>query len=93
MADKPCNTCLNFDQITRGKNRPTAHGRCIPRSVYPAVEQRGQSFPPGCARAEPGERAEPYIVMGAKIIPSCDLYRARPTPKPAVTKPINKRVR
>jgi hypothetical protein len=77
MADKPCNTCANYDPIVRGRIRVAKHGRCIPRSTYPAKEQHGQSFPPGCARAEPGELAKPHIVVGSNIVRACELYRAK----------------
>lgn len=77
MATKACNTCMNYDPIIRGKGKLGKHGRCIPQSVYPAVEQRGQAFPEGCQRAESGELARPHIVTGAEVVPSCNLYKER----------------
>lgn len=78
MADKPCDTCVNYDPIIRGKDSTGRHGRCVPRSTYPHAEQAGQSFPPGCKRAEPGELAKPAIVVGSEIVRSCELYRGKP---------------
>lgn len=77
MADKPCKTCMNYDPIIRGKNVPGRHGRCVPQSTYPAVEQPGQVFPPGAKRAEPGELACPLIVEGSGIVKTCQIYRAK----------------
>ena len=78
MADKPCNTCKNYDPITVRDGKDAGnHGRCAAKSVYPAVEQQGQVFPPGVKRAAPGELAKPEIVAGADTVPLCDLYRSK----------------
>jgi hypothetical protein len=78
MAIKPCNTCANYDPIIRGKDKTGAHGRCVPRSTYPAVEQAGQEFPKDAVRAEPGELCKPHIVVGIETVKSCELYRSKP---------------
>lgn len=78
MANQPCNTCANYDVIIRGKDKKAAHGRCVPRSTYPAKEQPGQEFPEGCARAPEGELCKPYIVVGKDTMKQCDLYKAAP---------------
>lgn len=77
MADKPCNTCKNYDPILRGKDTEGRHGRCAAKSVYPAVEQQGQSFPPGVKRAAVGEQAKPFIVVGSEVQTSCTIYRSK----------------
>jgi hypothetical protein len=83
MAEKPCAQCFHYDPIIRG-TREARHGRCAMKSVYPTVEQPGRSFPAGVKRAEPGELAEPEIVVGHEIIKTCNLFRARPqAPAPA----------
>jgi len=76
MADFPCNNCQNYDPILRG-SKEGRHGRCAVKSTYPAVEQKGQVFPPGVARAEPGELAKPLIVVGAETIRGCSDFRAK----------------
>lgn len=76
MADKPCNTCQFYDPIIRG-SKEGRHGRCAAQSSYPAVEQKGQVFPPGVARAAPGELAKPVIVVGDEVITGCNLFRAK----------------
>lgn len=78
MAEKPCNTCQNYDVIKVGKDKEARHGRCVPKSTYPAVQQRGQKFPPGAKRAEHGELAKPFIVVGSEVQTSCTDYRAKP---------------
>ena len=80
MADKPCNTCQNYDPIIRG-TKEGRHGRCAVKSTYPAHEQKGQVFPPGVARAEPGELAKPVIVVGTEVMKACGVYRIKPTTK------------
>jgi hypothetical protein len=78
MADKPCNTCKNYDAITVRDGKDVGrHGRCAVKSTYPAVEQQGQTFPPGVKRVAPGERAKPEIVVGEEVIPACTLYRSK----------------
>ena len=77
MADKPCETCQHYDPILRGTTAGR-HGRCAVKSTYPNKEQKGQVFPPGVRREEPGVLAKPEIVVGAGIVPACNLYRAKP---------------
>ena len=77
MADQPCNTCQFYDPILRGTGRQGKHGRCAAKSVYPNVEQKGQSFPPGVKRAAPGKLAEPVIVIGVETMTMCNLYRKK----------------
>lgn len=76
MADRPCDTCKNFDPIVRGTDKTAKHGRCAPQSTYPAVQQPGQTFPPGVKRAVDGELAKPFIVVGAEVQKQCGLYRS-----------------
>lgn len=83
MADKPCQECQNYDPIIRGV-KEGRHGRCAAQSTYPAAEQKGQVFPPGVARAEPGELAKPVIVVGTETVRGCNLFRAKPVAKPVV---------
>lgn len=72
MNDKPCDTCVHFDPILVGGARKAArHGWCAAKSTYPAVEPRGQTFPPDVKRADPGERAEPHIVLARGIVRMC----------------------
>jgi len=78
MATKPCETCANYDPIIRGKDTKGRHGRCAAQSVYPAVEQAGQVFPPGVKRAAEGELASPVIVVGSEVVKRCELYRSKP---------------
>jgi hypothetical protein len=80
VADKPCKDCQNYDPIIRGA-KEGRHGRCAVQSVYPAAEQKGQIFPPGVARAEPGELAKPAIVVGSEIVRGCLQFRAKPATK------------
>ncbi len=77
MADRPCNTCQNYDPIIRG-TKEGRHGRCAAKSTYPAKEQKGQVFPPGVKREAPGALAKPVIVVGADTVPACTLFRAKP---------------
>lgn len=78
MADKPCNTCKNYDPITiRDGEDIGNHGRCAAQSTYPAVEQQGQKFPPGVKRAAPGALASPVIVAGEDVQKLCTLYRSK----------------
>lgn len=78
MADKPCNTCKNYDPITvRDGKDAGRHGRCAAQSTYPAVEQPGQKFPPGVKRAALGEPAKPVIVEGDGLVAACTLYRSK----------------
>ncbi len=78
MADKPCNTCKNYDSITVRDGKDVGrHGRCAAQSIYPTVEQQGQKFPPGVKRAAPGELAKPEVVMGEDIATTCTLYRSK----------------
>lgn len=77
MAEKPCVTCQFYDPIIRG-TKAGRHGRCAAKSTYPAEEQRGQVFPPGVKREEPGVLAKPVIVLGKGIERACTLYRAQP---------------
>lgn len=76
MSDKPCASCAHYDPIVVGGNRrPARHGWCAVKSIYPAAEQPGQTFPSGVRRAEPGALATPHIVTGAGIVPTCHLRR------------------
>lgn len=76
MADKPCDTCRNFDPIVKGDGKVTTrHGWCAAKSEYPAVEMPGQVFPPGVKRVQPGELAKPCIVGTKEIVPACALRR------------------
>lgn len=77
MASKPCDTCQHYDPILRG-DKAGRHGRCVAKSTYPAVQQRGQIFPPGAKRAAPGQLAKPVIVIGADVEPRCEEYHAKP---------------
>ncbi len=81
MASQPCNMCQNYDPIIRGKTEGR-HGRCAAKSTYPAVEQKGQTFPPNAKRAPAGEPCKPVIVVGEDIIPACNLFRAKPPKAP-----------
>ena len=74
MADKPCVQCQYYDPIIRAQ-KTGRHGRCAIKSVYPAVEQPGQVFPPGVARVAPGELARPVIVTGRDVVPGCTQFR------------------
>lgn len=76
MADKPCDTCQNYDPIIRG-DKPGRHGRCAVKSTYPATQQGGQVFPIGAKRAEYGQLAKPVIVVGAEVERACEEYRAK----------------
>jgi hypothetical protein len=78
VADKPCDTCKNYDPITvqNGQN-VGRHGRCAAQSTYPAVEQQGQKFPPGVKRVAPGQLAKPVIVTGTETVSACSLYRGK----------------
>jgi hypothetical protein len=78
VADKPCNTCKNYDAITVRDGKDVGrHGRCAVKSTYPAVEQQGQKFPPGAKRAAAGELAKPFIVIGSDVVSACTLYRSK----------------
>lgn len=76
MADQPCNKCRNYDPIKKGLAE-TRRGWCAAQSLYPAVEQKGQSFPPGVQRVKPGELAKPLIVLGSEVVPHCVLFRSK----------------
>lgn len=79
MSDKPCASCTHYDPILVGGNRKEAHhGWCAVQSVYPAIEQPGQTFPDGVRRAEPGEPAKPHIVTGTGVVKLCTLRRDKP---------------
>lgn len=81
MADKPCNTCQNYDPIIRGKDATGRHGRCAAKSTYPAKEQSGQVFPSGVKREAPGTLAKAVIVRGDLVEATCTLYRLKPAVK------------
>lgn len=76
MSDKPCTSCTHYDPIVVGGNRKESRiGWCAVRSVYPAVEHPGQTFPAGVRRAAPGELATPHIVAGTGVVKLCTLRR------------------
>lgn len=78
MNDKPCESCVHYDPIIKGDGkRPTRHGWCAVKSVYPAVEMPGQTFPDGVKRAAPGELATPHIVEAKGVVPHCTLIRLK----------------
>lgn len=77
MADKPCIECNYYDPIMVRNNVPARHGRCAFKSVYPAAEEAGQTFPPGVKRAEPGELAKPVIVVGKTVEKTCQDFRIK----------------
>jgi hypothetical protein len=77
VADQPCRTCKNYDQISVAGKRPSAHGWCAALSLYPPEGVRGRRVPSGAARAPEGERAKPHIVTGAGVVKSCQLWRKK----------------
>lgn len=76
MADSPCIDCRNYDGIKKGL-ADTRRGWCTVQSVYPAKEQVGQVFPPGVRRAEPGQLAQPFVVVGSETVRNCETFRSR----------------
>lgn len=76
MATKPCKACKLYDVIIGPGSKPTTHGRCIPRSVYPQKEGPGQVFPPGVKRMEEADKpCKPYIVEGNGIVKTCIMFQ------------------
>jgi hypothetical protein len=71
LNDKPCSQCKNYDVIRHGLNGTASRGWCMVRSLYPAVEGPGQSFPDGVRRAPNGELAKPFIVVGSQVRTGC----------------------
>lgn len=81
INDKPCNTCLHYDPIVRGGNKPRtpSHGWCSVKSVYPTVQPESRIFPIGVQRAPDGEMAKPVIVRRLEVVSHCAQFRAKPT--------------
>jgi hypothetical protein len=77
MADQPCKTCLNYDQIVVAGKRKAAHGWCAALSLYPPEGVRGRVAPPGAPRAPEGEKAKPHIVIGSNTVKHCSLWRKK----------------
>lgn len=72
MADIKCKDCKHYAVIKSAKNRNPDYGWCNIRSVYPAIEEIGQVFPPNVKRMEdPAQPAKPYIVKGNSVVSFC----------------------
>lgn len=67
----PCGKCQSYDVIIRGADKETKRGWCVKRSKYPYMEGPGQVFPEGVERVEAGQLAQPFIVQGKQVFPSC----------------------
>jgi len=77
MNKLKCKDCVNYDPVAHPQRRGS-HGRCIPRSVYPALEAAGQVFPSNAVRQEdPQAPGKLHIVQGNTIIPHCTLAKAK----------------
>jgi hypothetical protein len=74
---QPCNLCQHFDPIQRGA-KPTAHGRCVKRSLYPYIDSPGQQRPADAQRVtDPNEPARIHVVVGTGVQSTCLFF----TPK------------
>ena len=72
MSSIKCKDCRHYAVIKSAKNKNPQHGWCTIRSVYPAVEEIGQVFPPNVKRMEdPAQPAKPYIVKGDSVLSFC----------------------
>lgn len=82
--DKPCDTCEHFDPVLRGALKaglkPTVWGWCAVRSVYPAQEGPGQTFPANVMRVEdPSSPAKPHLVKRGEVATQCNTYVSKRT--------------
>ena len=80
LNDQPCGTCVNYDPIKnaldeKGKQQYANNGWCKLKSIYPAVEEPGQSFPSGVKRANAGNLATPYIVRKDHVEHGCAAFQ------------------
>ena len=75
MAQITCGECIYFDQKHKGDPsgvpKPLWFGWCAKLSVYPTVDQEGQTSPPDVRRAEAGKPAQPVIVRSDQLIRRC----------------------
>lgn len=93
LNEKPCRSCVHFDQIALGDGTKKArHGWCSVRSEYPAQEQPGQVFPIGVKRVPEGQLAKPYIVTADGVVGHCTLIQEKVTlptgPRPPLPPPV-----
>lgn len=78
MSNLKCKDCKYYEVIKSARNRNPEHGWCTVRSVYPAVEELGQVFPPNVARMDdPAKPAKPYIVKGNGVVSFCTKGQAK----------------
>ena len=77
LNNQPCDRCRNYDVIRHGENGTARRGWCTVRSIYPAIEAPGQSFPEGVKRADEGDRANPFIVVGAEVRTGCSDFTGK----------------
>ena len=82
LNNQVCGDCAHYDpMLSRGQK--TGMGRCAAKSIYPAVEQKGQVFPAGVKRAEPGELGSIKIVRLKLLEANCGDFKAKPVATPA----------
>ena len=66
-----CKDCVYYDCILGRRERKTKRGWCSKKSVYPAQEGPGQTFPLNVRRAATGELGKPVIVIGDAVEKHC----------------------
>jgi hypothetical protein len=76
LATKPCKDCKYYDVVMGPGSKPTVHGRCAIKSVYPMKEGPGQVFPPGVKRMTVADKpCKPVIVVGHEVQKQCIQYQ------------------
>ena len=79
MNKEKCGTCKYFDRLVGPRNKAQMFGWCAARSVYPAKEGPGQSFPAGVKRMDdPAKPAKPLIVYQDTVDAGCVFFVAKP---------------
>lgn len=77
LNERPCKDCKFYDRIILGDDSTkTRMGRCAAKSIYPALEQPGQIFPPGVKRMPLNKRGNIVPVYGSDVVANCLDFRA-----------------
>lgn len=68
----PCGKCKWYDPMLGSGGRTNSFGQCSVKSIYPAREGVGQSFPPHVKRMDdPAKPAKPVIVYRDRVEANC----------------------
>lgn len=77
MSDNksPCGQCKWYDPIMGPRGKLNPFGWCSLKSIYPAREGVGQSFPPNVRRMDdPAKPAKPVVVHAERIEAHCTQF-------------------